>query len=325
MGEIRFEGRCFTLAPGETVLEGLERQGEGVPSSCRAGVCQSCVLRAVGGEVPAAAQHGLRETLRAQGYFLSCKCRPEGPLEVERGNAVGRFRATVASVEALNARVARLRVECEPAPAYFAGQFMNLVHPSGQMRSYSVASVGALESWLEFHVGLIPGGVMSTWVHEEIALGDTLEIVGPQGNCFYVAQNPEQPLFLLGTGTGLAPLYGIARDALAQGHQGPIHLFHGSLRREGLYLVEALRAMAAEWPQFQYHPCVLEGDGADGIEVAAIDTLAFERIPDLKGWRVFLCGPPDLVKKMQRATFLKGASMQEIFADAFLPAATATV
>ena len=35
------------------------------------------------------------------------------------------------------------------------------------------------------------------------------------GRLFYVAGRPAQPLLLIGSGTGLAPFYGIARDALA--------------------------------------------------------------------------------------------------------------
>jgi ferredoxin-NADP reductase len=56
------------------------------------------------------------------------------------------------------------------------------------------------------------------------------------------------------------------------------------------------------------------------MRCGAVDGIALETCPDLKGWKVFLCGNPELVKQVQRKTFMAGASMKDIHADAFLPA-----
>jgi CDP-4-dehydro-6-deoxyglucose reductase, E3 len=323
MAIIHFEGDEFTCEPGESVLECLERHGVAMASSCRSGVCQSCMMRVSEGAAPAAATKGLKETLRGQGYFLSCLCQPETDLAVMRADgAIARVNAIVESIRKLNGNVACLRLRPEKPIDYVPGQFANLVRPGGLVRSYSIASVPAMEDLLEFHVALMPGGQMSGWVHTKAQVGDTVELHGPHGQCFYVPGQEDQPLFLLGTGTGLAPLYGIVRDAIGRGHRAPIHLFHGSLAPEGLYLVEELKRLALEHEQFHYYPCALNGGDTDhGIRIGAVDAYALETIPDLKGWRVYLCGHPDMVKLMQRKVFLAGASMQAIFADAFLPSA----
>lgn len=322
MPTIQFEGTAYTLRDGESILDCLQRGGANVASSCRAGVCLSCMLRVEDGEVPEAAQKGLKATLRTQGYFLSCQWSPAQDLGILRGEEGGRtFPANIESIVPLNGRVIRVRLRPKTMPAYFAGQFANLIHPGGQVRSYSLASVPGKDAYLELHVGLIPGGLVSGWLHREARAGDIVHLSGPHGGCFYVPEDLNQPLFLLGTGTGLAPLYGIARDALRQEHAGPIHLFHGGLNLGGLYLADALRRLSADYPNFHYHPCILEGEAQDSIKVGDVGELALNTLPDLNGYRVFLCGPPDLVKQMQRKTFLAGASLQAIFADAFLPAA----
>src|SRR5690606_17154052 len=74
--EISYDGKAIGIRPGETVLEGLERAGLNVPSSCRAGACQFCMLKAVDGAVPPNSQKGLKPQLRASGHFLACICRP---------------------------------------------------------------------------------------------------------------------------------------------------------------------------------------------------------------------------------------------------------
>ncbi len=317
MTQITFEGATYATEGDETVLQCLRRNDIPVPSSCESGVCQTCLMRAVSGSVPGSAQKGLKDTLQQQGYFLACCCVPDGDMDIGFGDAGLKTPATVTAIEPLNDLVLRVRMEAKQPIEYRPGQFMNFVH-DGLVRSYSIASVPEQEDSLEFHVGLVPNGKMSGWLHHDAKLGDSLELQGPHGSCFYTSGNPEQPLFLLGTGTGLAPLYGIARDALSQGHTGAIHLFHGSLERAGLYLVEELQDLSARYDTFHYHPCILNGHAEDGITVGSIDEIALGQIPQLKGWRVFLCGHPDIVKLMQRKTFLAGASLKEIFADAFL-------
>jgi len=321
MPAISFGDQRYDLIDGETVLECLERAGHEIPNSCRSGVCHSCMMRATGGDVPAAAQKGLKEAHRLQQYFLSCCCHPEGDLAVVRADdAVGRTAARVVAKEPLNSRVLRVLLETDEPLDYYPGQFVNFARPDGLVRSFSLASVPALDGALEFHVALVPGGQMSGWLHDAAAPGDALDLLGPLGNCFYVAGKPEQPIFLLGTGTGLAPLYGIARDALHQGHTGPIHLFHGALAAADLYHTGPLRALAEEHENFTYHACVRDEVGPGWTRQGAVDALALETLPKLKGWKVFLCGNPALVKQVQRKTFMAGASMGDIHADAFLPA-----
>ena len=317
---LEFEGAQYPVLDGETVLACLERNGHAIPNSCRSGVCHSCMVRKTAGDLPSASQKGLKAAHQAQGYFLSCQCVPESDLAVAPADgAVGRIGATLAHKEMLNHRV--LRVVLEPAGPleYFPGQFLNFVRPGGLVRSFSIASVPALDSHLEFHVALVPDGKMSGWLHGA-ETGETLDLQGPLGSCFYTPGSPEQPLFLLGTGTGLAPLYGIVRDALHQGHTGPIHLFHGALAFRDLYLADALRALDVAHENFHYHACIRDEAVADWASHGDVDAIALEKLPDLKGWRVFLCGNPALVRQVQRKCFMAGASMQAIHADAFLPA-----
>lgn len=324
MASVVFEGGAYSLESGESVLACLTRNGHDIPNACRSGVCHSCMMRVTDGALPAGAQKGLKAQQQAQGYFLACCCQPDADLVVARADdAFARIPAILAGREPLNERVLRVLVEPRERVSYFAGQFMNFVRHDGLLRSFSLASVPGVDPLLEFHVALVPGGRMSGWLHQEADLGTALELRGPLGNCFYTPGKPDQPLFLLGTGTGLAPLYGIVRDALRQGHSAPIHLFHGGARARNLYLVETLQDLADVHPNFRYHPCLRDETGMEGTVHGPVEKTAMEAVSDLKGWKVFLCGNPDLVRQVQRKTFMAGASMSDIHADPFLPAASA--
>lgn len=321
MPELTFEGNTYTSSEGETVLECLQRHNISISSSCLSGICQSCVMRSSGGDLPAKAQSGLKDSWRSLGYFLACQCRSSEVLNVGRVDSADiQFKATLSRIEPLSSDVIAVRMKPEKPVDYRPGQFLNFVREGNLIRSYSIASVPSLQDELEFHVALMPGGKMSGWLHDTAKEGDSLDLQGPLGSCFYVPGKPEQPLLMVGTGSGLAPLYGIVRDALESGHTGPIHLLHGALALDGLYLMEELRQLAIEHDNFSYTACALKTADVPGIEYGDICELTLDRHPQLKGWRVFLCGHPETTKILQKKCFMAGASMSDILADSFLPA-----
>jgi len=320
MPQIFYRDRGYALAENENVLDCLERNGHKVFSSCRSGICQSCVLRADAAELPPQSQKGLRDAQVKQGYFLSCSCVPTADLRVFDCDDVGQIAATVESVEPLGGRIVRLRLQPDGAFDYMPGQFLNLILPDNTVRSYSIASVPGLDPWLELHIALLPGGKTSRWLQEEAKSGGGVSISGPLGQCCYSAKTPDQPLLLLATGTGLAPLYGVLRDAVKRGHNGAIRVYHGCRTAEDVYYRAELQELADAHPNINYYAGVLLAENAGDLPVGDVLAKAVEDIGDFKGWQAYLCGHPDFVNQAKRKIFLAGASMSDIFADAFLPA-----
>lgn len=206
-----------------------------------------------------------------------------------------------------------MRLTTDAAFDYRPGQYLTLLRDDGLARSYSLASLPRERS-LELHVRVLEGGRMSQWLAREANIGTSMSLMGPSGDCFYVPGREEQPMLLAGTGTGLAPLYGIVRDALAAGHQGPIHLVHGVASRAGLYLRPELAELMAGHANVTCTASVLAEDGP--MEKAVLASH-----PSLKGWRAYVCGDPAIVQRMRKTLFLAGAALNDIHADAFLPSA----
>jgi NAD(P)H-flavin reductase/ferredoxin len=330
---IVFEGETFELLPGETVLAGIERQGLSVPSLCRRGVCQSCVLKARRGALPAVSQKGLKDSAKQQSFFLACVCKPLGDLELERCEASQAFEARVEHVQQLSSDVLSVRLSAPPELAFEAGQFVHLTRPTDQlMRPYSIASLPE-SGHLELHVALLPGGSMSGWLRG--AEGETVALRGPFGGCVYVAGEPERPLLLAGTGTGLAPLLGVLRAALAAGHRGPIRLYHGALALSGLYLWNELCALLEQAPQLSLVGSLLTAPPSSGaapscparsrIRVAPLDELVLGDALRSGEDRIYLCGHPELVRKLEKKLYLSGASLLRIHCDPFEAPARSTV
>ncbi|MGO9636091.1 MAG: 2Fe-2S iron-sulfur cluster-binding protein [Steroidobacteraceae bacterium] len=323
MPRICYQGSTYE-AGGQSVLDCLTAQGQAVPSACRAGVCQSCLMRAVRGGVPEQAQRGLTATMVARNLFLACQCFPAQDLEVALADdVIERIEACVAATEVLSDEIRAVHIRPLTPFEYRAGQFVRLFMDARTSRNYSLASVPTLDDDLMMHVRRVPGGQVSAWIFDRLKPGDTVTISEAFGDCFYVPGRPEQNLLLLGTGCGLAPLYGIVRDALNRGHRGRIHLYHGSRDACGLYLVEELNRLAAVHRNFHYRPCISEGPSPDGYWAGTPLQAALDESPDLSGWRVYLCGNPQMVEAARMQTFLAGAGSSEIFADPFLPSGIA--
>lgn len=318
MATLGYKDKRLDLLAGETVLDGLLRNGVEVPHSCRSGVCRSCTMVASAGTVPESAQAGLREVERRQGMFLACLCRPEGDLELRDVDEQASIAARIVEVAHLSATVVRLRLQPEGRFEYEAGQYVSLRRSDGLTRSYSLASVPS-EGWLELHLRRLPDGRMSTWAYDDARAGMSVALRGPFGSCCYVGE-PEAPMVLVGVGTGLAPLWGVVRQALSSGHTGPITLIRAAVDPEGLYMSDELRALADAHPQLRIRSCVLRGGGG-AIETGAVDGLAVEHIRqagNVAAHLAYVCGDAAIVQRVRRALFMAGMSPRRIFVDAFV-------
>jgi len=75
---ITYQGKTFSGDNQQVLLEQLEMNGFRVPYSCRAGICGSCKMTLLSGEVKALKQ----SAVRADGTILSCSCIPAGDVEL---------------------------------------------------------------------------------------------------------------------------------------------------------------------------------------------------------------------------------------------------
>jgi CDP-4-dehydro-6-deoxyglucose reductase, E3 len=318
VARLTYREAVIDIESGEDVLSALLRAGIDARHSCRVGVCQSCLHRVVDGKPPPAAQEGLSDAQKALGYFLACLCRPETSLTIVPAQEAGdRFEVSVQAIDRLGGGVVRLRLEHGPDFTYRPGQFVELIAEDGLGRRYSLASHPEEDRFIELHVRLYPDGKMSRLIAERLAPGHRMHVAGPLGTCVYEGIDPDQPICLAGSGTGLAPLVGILRDAWRRGHRGPIRLYHGVRQHDDLYLHDQLEALARERENFAYVPRVLSVPSPEGGDVAAA---VLERETAPADTVFFLCGGERLVSRLKRELYLKGAPLKQLRADAFVPA-----
>jgi ferredoxin-NADP reductase len=134
--------------------------------------------------------------------------------------------ATVVAVHPETARAKTFRLRLARPTPYRAGQHfvVRLTAPDGYTasRSYSVASPPGDGAEIDLMVERLPDGEVSTFLHDEVVVGDDLEVRGPIGGWF--VWDADTPALLVGGGSGVVPLMAMLRLARARGRSDLLHL-----------------------------------------------------------------------------------------------------
>lgn len=301
---LRFLEKECPFEPGDSVLDCLKAAGLAVASSCYAGSCGACVLRAVNGTVSSRAQSPLHSGARAAGEFLSCVCPARADLHVEPVDRVESVGGRIDSVQRVDNSSVRVLVRIERPLEYRAGQVVHLVRPSDGMSSpCAIASLPG-EPLLELYLVEHHRSAPYPWFAE--AAGKDVIVRGPSGHFFYM-NDPREPLVLLGSGVAIAPVLGVVRAAVRRKHRAPIvcvqlaerpdHHFRGCFERQA-----ALAVCSMRWTEI-----IVDSDDSGRVE------RALGGVPhSLSGARVYLAGESLLLRKLRLRVFGRGADPDRI-------------
>ncbi len=107
-------------------------------------------------------------------------------------------------------------------------------------RSYSMSS-SPLENRLAVTVKKVSGGQASSFLHDTVQVGDSLEVAAPQGR-FYTDLNPDKrrTYYLFAAGSGITPLMSIIKTTLESEPMSAIFLYYGSRNEESIIFRDEL-------------------------------------------------------------------------------------
>lgn len=139
------------------------------------------------------------------------------------------------------------------------GQFVTLDLPiheqkNKRWRSYSIASWPNGTNVFELVIVLLEGGLGTNYLFNEVSVGSELLLRGPQG-VFVLHEPIEKDLFLICTGTGIAPfrsmVHQLSYNQIA--HQ-QVHLIFGCRKFDDSLYKNELKELEQFNQNFHYHP-----------------------------------------------------------------------
>jgi CDP-4-dehydro-6-deoxyglucose reductase len=215
--------------------------------------------------------------------------------------------AEVVRAEALSSSVRALElraVDGEPI-GHLAGQWINLDVPVPSAtgvarRAYSIASApdGRQPDRCEIAVTRVRDGEASIALHE-LPVGAQLPFDGPHGFFTREAERDE-PVLLVGTGTGLCPLRALLEEELARQTGPRVALLFGCRTEQDILWREQLEAWARAQPRFSLHVTLSRPSEAWQGRSGYVQTHVRELASELSKPLVYACGLSPMVADVRR-------------------------
>lgn len=168
-------------------------------------------------------------------------------------------------------------------------------------------------------VRLLPGGVVSTYIHNGLKVGDLLRVAPPCGRLTY--KSGEKDVIMFVGGIGITPLVSVMEEALREGRK--VTLFNSNRTELSRPFGGFLRKLKGEYgPQLSVAEFFSNDPKACGIEATAnralqsgdFDGLDYSRQND-----IYMLGPPGYMKFVMGELARNGVGNGDVATETFGP------
>lgn len=324
--KIRQSDALLNVEMGETILAAALAADIDYPHGCQSGNCGACKSRLHGGEVEMSpySDYALTDAEKDSGLVLACRAVPWSDCEIawlEQDEVVShplrKLDCKVTALDRMTHDITRMRLSIEAGGPFdfTAGQYARVIFDGQPSRDYSMASLPG-EDILEFHIRMVTDGGVSTFVHNELKVGDKVRVEGPYG-ISYLRRKHTGPIVALAGGSGLAPVKSIVESALADGAEQPIHMYFGVRAEPDVYLEDHFRALADKYENFTFEIVLSEPEGASARRSGYLVDILADDFADMDGSKAYLAGPPIMVETCVGKLKEMSVRDEDCHADAF--------
>lgn len=194
---------------------------------------------------------------------------------------------------------------------YKAGQFILVkIQDSPMMfRAYSISSYNENGTSLSITVKKVQNGYGTTQIFDSFNLGDEIELEGPMGRDLLVDEKAEKVL-LIGGGIGITPFIPIVKDLVNKPNVNSIKLLYGANKENEFIYNEEFDELDNKNQKFELRKIAAFDDEWIGRKGFVTDHM--EDIEDISDYKVYLCGPPPMVKGSIRKLESLGVKKENI-------------
>ena len=255
--------------------------------------------------------------------------RPKTSRYLKNDPATGRIRwlgkLTLAETVAVTHNVKTFRFR--PAAGgdipfdYLPGQFLTLhIEPQGipTNRSYTIASTPTWRDRIEITVKREPKGLVSRWLHDDLRIGDEVEIEAPNGTFTFTGEHGEG-VVLIGGGVGITPMMSVVRYLTETGWAGKVWLVLGFRSPRDIIFREELEALKVRNPNLG--ATLVMSDAGDepwsGLRGHIDGALLASTVESIVSRRAHICGPPSMMDSVKAALVGLGMPETQVRTEAF--------
>ena len=182
---------------------------------------------------------------------------------------------------------------------FVAGQYLTVgldIDGVPHERCYTISSPPTRPDSVCVTVKRVPGGPVSTWLHDHLAVGDRVEARGPLGRFTLPerARRGEGRYLFLSAGSGITPLMSMTRTLYDEQVDADVVFVHSARTPADIVFRDELDTLAATVPGLEV-TAICEAEAPDEAWPGIHGRLSLEVLtalaPDLREREVFTCGP----------------------------------
>lgn len=202
------------------------------------------------------------------------------------------------------------------------GQFVTLdlpidEKPGKRWRSYSIASWPDGSPVFELVIVLLEDGRGTQYIFKEVMVGTELIFRGPLGN-FVLPETIDKDLFLICTGTGVAPfrsmIHHILNHAIPHRH---IYLIFGCRKTTDCLYGNELKMLEQELPDFSYLPTFSREEEGDTLLRKGYVHAVYEEICRGDCAYFYLCGWKNMIDEAKQRIIDMGYTRKDIHLELY--------
>ena len=200
--------------------------------------------------------------------------------------------------------------------SYKSGQYITIeaeIKGESVRRAYSICSA-MCEKKLSIGVKKVENGKMSTWLNEKVNVGDSLNLMPPNGNFLLNSRKNNNYFVGLCAGSGITPVLSMIKDSLHSQENSFFTLFYGNRNPETEMFKNDIELLVKKYSKrFKlisfYSDTKIDGKMHGNIDVENLNKL-FEKEKELiNSDGFFICGPGDMIDNLSDC--LKKMSISE--------------
>lgn len=191
-------------------------------------------------------------------------------------------------------------------------------------RCYTVSSSPAQPAAPTITVKRVPGGPVSTWLHDQLRVGDTVHASGPLGT-FSTVDHPSDRYLFLSAGSGITPVMSMTRDLRDRGDPADVVFVHCARSPRDIVFRSELERLVGSGHAAVSILCEDDcpGETWDGPRGRLSLATLLGAAPDLLDRDIFTCGPPPFMAAVRELLTLLAADPLRCHEESFLLGASA--
>lgn len=189
--------------------------------------------------------------------------------------------------------------------AFNAGQYITIkkeIKGKELRRAYSISSSPKQDS-ITIGIKKIEGGAFSNYAHSKLAVGDSLEVMPPEGRFTFKPTGTEHQIAAFVAGSGITPIMSIAKTVLEDNTNSTFVLVYGNKSYEETMFYTELVKLQLNYTNrfFAYfiNSQIREEDSLFGrIETATVNYVVKNKHKDIAFDAFYLCGPEQMINNV---------------------------